>query len=135
MKDTADPKDFLGCSIPSSLFSLFHCFITYGVLWEVTRGERVLEEMSNKGFNPPVRGRDLLIEGLLNAGYLESAKDVVRRMMKEGFVPDVNTFNSLVEAICNAGEVDFCVDMYHSVCKLGFCPDINSYKILIPAVS
>ncbi|PPD76576.1 hypothetical protein GOBAR_DD26506 [Gossypium barbadense] len=32
-----------------------------------------LEDMS-KEFNPLVRGRDLLIEGLLNAGYLESAK-------------------------------------------------------------
>ncbi|KAB1995951.1 hypothetical protein ES319_D13G196100v1 [Gossypium barbadense] len=70
-----------------------------------------LEDMS-KEFNPLVRGRDLLIEGLLNAGYLESAKKMVRRMTKEGFVPDIATFNSLVETICKIEEIDFCIDMY-----------------------
>ena len=34
--------------------------------------QQFLVEMSRRGFNSPVRGRDLLIEGLLNAGYIES---------------------------------------------------------------
>ncbi|KAF2292426.1 hypothetical protein GH714_022671 [Hevea brasiliensis] len=112
-----------------------HGLIDQAVEWEVEGGTVFLDEMSKMGFNPPVRGRDMLIEGLLNAGYLESAKQMVTKMTKVGFVPDVNTFNSLIEAICKAGEVDFCVDIYHGVCKLGLCPDINTYKILIPAVS
>ncbi|KAL4342424.1 hypothetical protein GQ457_08G005550 [Hibiscus cannabinus] len=68
-----------------------------------------LEDMSKKGFNPPVRGRDLLIEGCL-----ESAKKMVRRTTKEGFVPDIVTFNSLVGTICKTEEVDFCIDVYHT---------------------
>ncbi|KAJ8747747.1 hypothetical protein K2173_014526 [Erythroxylum novogranatense] len=78
---------------------------TYGVLvngW-------CSNEMSKKGFNPPVRGRDLLVEGLLNAGYLESAKNLVLRMTRRVF-PQI-------------------------VCRLGFYPDINSYKILMAAAS
>ncbi|TYJ34541.1 hypothetical protein E1A91_A05G175900v1 [Gossypium mustelinum] len=102
---------------------------------KMNEAQDFLEDMSKKGFNPPVRGRDLLIEGLLNVGYLESAKKMVRRMTKEGFVPDIATFNSLVETICKTKEIDFYIDMYHIVCKLGLCPDINSYKILIPATS
>ncbi|CAH1418098.1 unnamed protein product [Lactuca virosa] len=94
-----------------------------------------LEEMSQKGFNPPVRGRDLLIDGLLNAGYLESAKGLVRKMTKEGFVCDVTTFNTLSEAICEWGEIDFCIALYHDVCRLGLCPDIDTYKIMITATS
>lgn len=74
--------------------------------------QQFLEEMSRKGFNPPVRGRDLLIDGLLNAGYLEAAKELVRKMTKEGYVPDVETFNSLAEVLLKSGEVDFCIDIY-----------------------
>lgn len=65
--------------------------------------QEFLSEMSRKGFNPPVRGRDLLVDGLLNAGYLEAAKEMVRKMTKEGFVPDIETFNSLSEALCKSG--------------------------------
>ncbi|MCD7464908.1 hypothetical protein HAX54_000178 [Datura stramonium] len=97
--------------------------------------QEFLEEMSQKGFNPPVRGRDLLIDGLLNAGYLESAKGLVRKMTKEGFVPDVGTFNSLAEAICKTGKCDFCIDLFNDVCRSGLCPDIETYKIVITAAS
>jgi len=99
--------------------------------------QQFLKEMSDKGFTPPVRGRDLLIEGLLNAGYIESAKGMVRKMVKEGIVPDVGTFNALMESICKCGEeeVKFCIELYHELCKLGMVPDVNTYKILVPAVS
>ncbi|KAG0488153.1 hypothetical protein HPP92_006964 [Vanilla planifolia] len=46
-----------------------------------------LEEMARLGFSPPVRGRDLLIDGLVSAGHLESAKRIVLRMTKEGPSP------------------------------------------------
>ncbi|KAF9600347.1 hypothetical protein IFM89_008518 [Coptis chinensis] len=62
-----------------------------------------LEEMSRKGFNPPVRGRDILIDGLLSAGYLEATKGLVRKMTKEEFLLDITTFNLLLEAICEGG--------------------------------
>ncbi|KAK2989464.1 hypothetical protein RJ640_003499, partial [Escallonia rubra] len=93
---------------------------------KMKEAQEFLEEMSSKGFNPPVRGRDLLIDGLLNAGYLESAKALVRKMTKEGFVPDVGIFNSLTEAVCKSGEVDFCISLYNDVCRLGLCPDIET---------
>ncbi|KAK2994512.1 hypothetical protein RJ640_006731 [Escallonia rubra] len=96
------------------------------VTGKMKEAQEFLEEMSSKGFNPPVRGRDLLIDGLLNAGYLESAKALVRKMTKEGFVPDVGIFNSLTEAVCKSGEVDFCISLYNDVCRLGLCPDIET---------
>ncbi|KAK9903165.1 hypothetical protein M0R45_001176 [Rubus argutus] len=79
--------------------------------------------MSEKRFNPPVRGRDLLVEGLLNAGYIEAAKDMVRKMVKQSCAPDVSTFNALIEAICKCGEVDFCFDLYWSwgIPQIGRC--------------
>ncbi|KAL2343794.1 hypothetical protein Fmac_005079 [Flemingia macrophylla] len=96
-----------------------------------------LAEMSHNGFNPPARSRDLLVEGLLNAGYVESAKGmVVRNMIKQGLAPDVGTFNAVVETLCNSHEeVRFCVGLCHEVCALGMVPDVNTYKILVPAVS
>ncbi|KAI4384002.1 hypothetical protein MLD38_009776 [Melastoma candidum] len=102
---------------------------------KMREAQEFLEDMSRKGFNPLVRSRDLLIEGLLNAGYLESAKEMVRKLTKEGFVPDVSTFNSLMEAVCKSGEVDFCLSLHYKACKLGLCPDINTYKLLIRPVS
>lgn len=114
---------------------------TYAVLvnaWcsngKLREAKLFLEEMSEKGFNPPVRGRDLLVEGLLNAGYVESAKGMVRNMIKQGSVPDVGTFNAVVETVSKEN-VQFCVDLYHEVCALGMAPDVNTYKILVPTVS
>lgn len=49
------------------------------------------------------------IDGLLNAGYIESAKGLVRKMTKEDFVPYVATFNSLAEVVFKSREVDFVV--------------------------
>ncbi|KHN39221.1 Pentatricopeptide repeat-containing protein, mitochondrial, partial [Glycine soja] len=84
-----------------------------------------LREMSDKCFNPPVRGRDLLVE---------SAKEMVRNMIKQGSVPDVGTFNAVVETVSKEN-VRFCVDLYHEVCALGMAPDVNTYKIFVPTVS
>jgi pentatricopeptide repeat protein len=118
---------------------------TYAVLvdaWcssgKLREAQEFLAEMSGKGLNPPVRGRDLLIEGLLKAGYLEAVKDKARNMAKQRFLPDLQTFNSLIKSISKSSmstEVDFCIDLYNSVCALGLSPDINTYKIMIPAVS
>lgn len=65
--------------------------------------------MSNKGFSSLVCSRDLLIDGLVNVVYLETAKAMVRRMTKEPILPEVSTFNSLLEALTQAWEVYFCV--------------------------
>nr|POF12522.1 pentatricopeptide repeat-containing protein, mitochondrial [Quercus suber] len=66
---------------------------TYAVLvnaWclagKLREAQDFLEEMSQKGLNLPVRDRDLLMEGLLNAGHLEAAKDMAKKMTKQGFV-------------------------------------------------
>jgi pentatricopeptide repeat protein len=74
-----------------------------------------LDEMAEKGFKPPCRGRDLLLNGLVGAGYLESAKSIVLRMTKEGIMPDVATFNSVLEALCRyVNCLSFLSDMYIS---------------------
>ncbi|KAK9929913.1 hypothetical protein M0R45_026982 [Rubus argutus] len=87
--------------------------------------------MNEKRFNPPVRGRDLLVEGLLNAGYIEPAKDMVRKMVKQSCAPDVSTFNALIEAIWKYGEVDFCIDLYCEMKVVGHPPNRPVYTMLI----
>ncbi|KAF0903601.1 hypothetical protein E2562_028015 [Oryza meyeriana var. granulata] len=94
-----------------------------------------LDDMAERSFRPPVRSRDLLVDGLIRDGCLEEAKAFALRMTKEGLLPDVATFNSLAEALCSAGDVEFAVSLLADASSHGLCPDISTYKVMIPAVA
>ncbi|GAY63696.1 hypothetical protein CUMW_227730 [Citrus unshiu] len=58
---------------------------------KMREAQEFLQELSDKGFNPPVR--------------------MVNKMIKQGSVPDLETFNSLIETICKSGELGLCADV------------------------
>lgn len=53
---------------------------------KLREARQFLQEISDKGFTPPLRGRDLLIEGLLNAGYYYRVPSHINILVSYGFI-------------------------------------------------
>ncbi|KAK7852392.1 pentatricopeptide repeat-containing protein [Quercus suber] len=131
---------------------------TYAVLvnaWcsagKLREAQDFLEEMSRKGLNPPVRGRDLLMEGLhktLNcpqtieihnsllfslceAKLFHGAYALIRRMVRKNLAPNKRTYAVLVNAWCSSGKLREAQDFLEEMSRKGLNPPVRGRDLLM----
>ncbi|KAF2287478.1 hypothetical protein GH714_000836 [Hevea brasiliensis] len=72
---------------------------------KLREAQQFLEEMINKGFNPSVRRRDLVIEGLLNAG-IDEAFRLLYNAIEDGHRPFPSLYAPRIKGMCMRGQFD-----------------------------
>ncbi|KAF6136236.1 hypothetical protein GIB67_001645 [Kingdonia uniflora] len=99
----------------------------------IEEGNRVFDEMRERGFRPPVSTYEGKITALCKQGRADFAEDVVEKeMVQWNFVPTVRTYNILIKGLCMEGKSMRAVRyLSKMVEQVGCVANEESYGILV----
>mmetsp|Transcript_27446 Transcript_27446/g.50009 ORF Transcript_27446/g.50009 Transcript_27446/m.50009 type:complete len:659 (+) Transcript_27446:199-2175(+) len=105
--------------------------VTFGILLDACvgakdfdRARRVFEELCNSGLALNVVHCTTFLKGLVNAGRLDEAHDVLNEMLRSpGTKPDLITYSTLVKAYADRSDVSAALQIVEQMVQQGIRPD------------
>ena len=93
--------------------------------------KKVLDLMTETGFQPNVATFTELINSFCKRGRLQKAYEVFGIMDKVGCDPTINTYNCLLKGLCYVGRVEEAYELLMNIKKSSKKPDIYTYTAVM----
>lgn len=117
--------------------------MTFGILLDacidakqMDYARRVFSDLRESGLSLNVILYTTFIKGLLNAGELDEAMEILDEMCTKAIAkPDLVTFSTLIKAHASAGNVIVCARLLERMVKMGINPDAVLYNTILTGCS
>ncbi|KAK6919899.1 Pentatricopeptide repeat [Dillenia turbinata] len=96
-------------------------------------GNRVINEMCEKGFRPKVLVYEAKVAALCREGRVGEAVNVIEKEIVEGnSVPTVRMYNEVIKGLCDEGRAMLAARYLHKMARKADCvADKNTYSIIV----
>lgn len=91
-------------SFQSSIRDYSKLVDAHAELNQLDDAERVIRKMNEKGIEPDILTKTIMVHMYSKSGNLNLAKEAFESLRSQGFQPDVKVYNSMIMAYVNAGD-------------------------------
>lgn len=93
--------------------------------------EKIVNAMSNAGYEPDNITYSQLVYGFCKAKRLEEACGILDHMEENGCIPDIKTWTILINGHCAVGEVEKASSLFTKMMEKGFDADADLLEVLV----